>query len=223
MKKRKRRNSEALHFSTLSRTFSLLILYFILYTLYFILYTSYFILHTLYFILYTSYFILSSYFLSSLFSSELLCIATVPQFPELCPHAKRTRRDNRSFPPHTLSAITFFSSFHTTTMLGKDIASMEAFNVLPNGNYDNVEADLQSFVGVAASAKALKKKLTESRTNYVTKIDGKPAARVSVLGKGADTDIQFAPTAAFLAALDAVIAAVNTYETAVGLVDFPTA
>jgi hypothetical protein len=108
-------------------------------------------------------------------------------------------------------------------MLGKDIASMEAFNVLPNGNYDNVEADLQSFVGVAASAKALKKKLTESRTNYVTKIDGKPAARVSVLGKGADTDVQFAPTPGFLAALDAVIAAVNTYETAVGLIDFPTA
>jgi hypothetical protein len=108
-------------------------------------------------------------------------------------------------------------------MLGKDIASMEAFNVLPSGNYDNLEAELQSFVGVAASAKTLKTKLTASRAEYVAKIDGKPAARVSILGKGADTDVQFAPTAAFLAALDAVIAAVNTYETAVGLIDFPTA
>jgi hypothetical protein len=91
-------------------------------------------------------------------------------------------------------------------MLGKDIAQMEAFNVLPDGKYDNLEAELQAFIGVSASAKALKKKLTEARTEYVAKIDGKPAARVSVLGKGAETDVQFAPTAAFLAALDAVIA-----------------
>ena len=100
---------------------------------------------------------------------------------------------------------------------------MEAFNVLPTGNYDNLEAELQSFVGVSASAKALKKKLTDARAEYVAKIDGQPNARVSVLGKGAETDIQFAPTAAFLGALDAVIAAVNNFESTVGAIDFPTA
>ena len=107
-------------------------------------------------------------------------------------------------------------------MLGKDIAQMEAFNVLPSGNYDNLEAELQSFVGVSASAKALKKKLTDARAEYVAKIDGQPNARVSVLGKGAETDVQFAPTAAFLGALDAVIAAVNNFESTVGAIDFPT-
>ena len=108
-------------------------------------------------------------------------------------------------------------------MLGKDIAEMEAFNVLPNGNIDNLEAELQAFVGVATSAKSLKKKLTDARAEYVAKIDGKPAARISVLGKGAETDVQFAPTAAFLGALDAVIAAVNNFESSVGAIDFPTA
>jgi hypothetical protein len=108
-------------------------------------------------------------------------------------------------------------------MLGKDIASMEAFNLLPTGEYDNLEQELQGFVGVAASAKTLKTKLTTSRAEYVAKIDGKPAARVSVLGKGADTSVQFPPSAGFLAALDAVIAAVNTFESAVGAIDFPTA
>lgn len=107
-------------------------------------------------------------------------------------------------------------------MLGKDIAQMEAFNVLPSGNFDNLEAELQSFVGVATSAKTLKKKLADARTEYVAKIDGKANARISVLGKGAETDVQFAPTAGFLAALDAMIAAVNTFETAAGAIDFPT-
>jgi hypothetical protein len=120
-----------------------------------------------------------------------------------------------------------FSLFFTIphiTMQGKDIASIEAFNLdSVTGNYANMETELQSFISVSTSAKSLKAKLIAARAAYVAKFDGVASARISVLAKGAESPIQFAPNAAFLAALDAMIAAVTTFETATGAIDFPTA
>jgi hypothetical protein len=109
-------------------------------------------------------------------------------------------------------------------MQGKDIASIEAFNVdSVTGKYNNMEADLQAFISVSTSAKTLKAKLIAARAKYVAQFDGVASARISVLPKGAESDLQFAPNAAFKAALDAMIAAVTTFETASGAIDFPTA
>ena len=108
-------------------------------------------------------------------------------------------------------------------MLGKDIASMEAFNKLATGDYDNLQTELQSFVGGLTSAKSLKKKLLADRQEYFTRINGQAEAKISVLAKGATDAVQFSPNAGFLAALDAAVAAVTAFETAYGAIDFPTA
>jgi hypothetical protein len=109
-------------------------------------------------------------------------------------------------------------------MQGKDIASIEAFNVdSVTGKYANMETELQAFISVSTSAKTLKTKLVAARAKYVAEFDGVASARISILGKGAESDIQFAPNAAFLATLDAMITAVTAFETATGAIDFPTA
>jgi hypothetical protein len=110
-----------------------------------------------------------------------------------------------------------------TTMLLSNIASMEAFNQLPDGKYDNLQDELQAFAGAIATAKNLKTKLSKNLTEFNTRIDGQAEARVSILAKGAETDVQFAPTVAFKLALESIVTAVNTFETSLGAIDLPTA
>jgi hypothetical protein len=108
-------------------------------------------------------------------------------------------------------------------MLGKDIAEMTAYNQNAAGDYDELEDEMQSFVGAISSLKSLKAKIGKAIVEFDARINNQPEARVSILGKGQDTKTQFAPTVAFRNALLAVQTAIADAETAVGVVDFPTA
>jgi hypothetical protein len=108
-------------------------------------------------------------------------------------------------------------------MLGKDIAEMTAYNQTALGDYDELQDEMQTFVGTFSSLKSLKAKLGKSIVEYDARIDGQPEARISILGKGQDTKTQFAPTAAFRTALLALQTAIGDAETAAGLIDFPMA
>lgn len=108
-------------------------------------------------------------------------------------------------------------------MLLSEIAEMQGFNQLGSGEYVNLEDELQAFVSTVSSAKSLKTKLTKALVEYNAKLDGQAEAKIQVLQKGAEAPIQFTPTAGFKSALEAVITAVNSFETAVGAVNLPTA
>lgn len=108
-------------------------------------------------------------------------------------------------------------------MLISEIAEMEAFNQLTSGNYDNLQDELQAFIAAASTAKNLKTKLAKNLVEYNSRIDGQAEAKISVLAKGAESPVQFSPSPAFKAALEAVTTAVSNFETALLAINVPTA
>jgi hypothetical protein len=108
-------------------------------------------------------------------------------------------------------------------MFLKDVAEMTAYNQTADGDYDELQDELQSFVGVGTSLKSLKAKVGKAIVEYDARIAGQAEAKISILGKGQDTKTQFSPTTAFRDALVAVQNAITSADSTVGLIDLPTA
>jgi hypothetical protein len=108
-------------------------------------------------------------------------------------------------------------------MLVSNIAGMEAYNSLPNGNFDNLE-EIVSFATVPNTLKALRIRLVKVLAEYDARIAGQAAAKVSILPKGSEAgaDVQFTPTAGFRTSLQAIVTAISNAETTVGALDLPT-
>jgi hypothetical protein len=103
-----------------------------------------------------------------------------------------------------------------------NIAEIEAYNTLPNGNFDNLE-EITAFAAVPNTLKSLRTRLVKILSEYDARIDGQSLAKVSVMQKGAEADTQFTPTPAFRNGLQQIVTAISNAETAVGAVDLPVA
>jgi hypothetical protein len=116
-----------------------------------------------------------------------------------------------------LSPSLFFALMQVT-----NIAEIEAYNTLPNGNFDNLE-EITAFAAVPNTLKSLRTRLVKILSEYDARIDGQSLAKVSVMQKGAEADTQFTPTPAFRNGLQQIVTAISNAETAVGAVDLPVA
>jgi hypothetical protein len=109
-------------------------------------------------------------------------------------------------------------------MLTANIGLIRAFGKTGSGNYEVL--DLSKVRSAADTVKSQREALALIRADYVARIDGDAEGKVGVTPKGLkpeDGEIQFAPTPAVLAAIDAQIAALSTCEGTLSAVDFPTA
>lgn len=109
-------------------------------------------------------------------------------------------------------------------MLTQNIGVLRAFGKTPAGNYELL--DLSKVKNAGATIRSQREALALLRAEYVSRIDGDPDAKIGVTAKGQDvllTEVQFAPNAACLTAIDAVISQLQSAETALNAVDFPTA
>jgi len=109
-------------------------------------------------------------------------------------------------------------------MLFPNISSIRAFGKTASGNYELL--DMSKVKNAGATLKSQREALALLRADYVSRIDGDSEAKIGVTAKGQDIDtgeVQFAPNADVLTAIDAIISALQTAETSVNAVDFPTA
>lgn len=109
-------------------------------------------------------------------------------------------------------------------MLTSNIGLLRAFGKTGSGNYEVL--DLGKVRTAADAVKSQREALALLRAEYVSRIDGDTEGKVGVTPKGQkpeDAEIQFAPNAAVLAAIDAQIALLQTCESGLSAIDFPTA
>jgi hypothetical protein len=127
---------------------------------------------------------------------------------------------------HRTIGAAIISPFHLFQIIMQvsNIAGMEAYNSLPNGNFDNLE-EIVSFATVPNTLKTLRVRLVRVLAEYDARIDNQAAAKVSVLAKGSEAgaDVQFTPTAAFRTGLQAIVTAISNAETAISAIDLPVA
>lgn len=99
------------------------------------------------------------------------------------------------------------------------VTAIEGIATQDNGNYRQF-TQFQDFVSAVRSIGTLEKNCTDALAAF-TELQADADGKVIVVAKGIDGDVQFAPDAAFRAALESVKTALTAAKVAIGAIQLP--